>query len=103
MPGGQKKSHGLYSSKVKGNDKGSDNFGNKYAFITGEYSDNKTVKRDCYKGKQIQTGSHVDRDGTAEGKKFKEYIAYASEPFDDNPKVEKVRKTGFYTVRERAC
>jgi hypothetical protein len=99
MPGHEKSAHGLYSSKIKGNNKGSDNFGKPYVFLNGEYSGGKVEQRDCYKGKQIITGSHVDRDGTAEGKKFKEYIAYASEPFDDNAIVEKVRKLGFGTVR----
>jgi hypothetical protein len=90
--------HGLYSSKVKGNDKGSDNFGKPYVFIAGGEYDAKVEKRDCYKGKQIITGSHVNREATEEGKKHKAAIAYVSEPFDDNPTVEKVRKLGFSTV-----
>ena len=95
----QKKSHGVYSSKIKGNDRGCDNFGKAYVFLTGEYTGGKLPVRDCYKGKQIITGSHVDMSKTKEGAKFKEFLAYASEPFDDNAKVEKVRKLGFATVR----
>ncbi len=97
----EKKAHGLYSSKIRGGkvDKGCDNFGTPYIFITGEYTGGKLPQRSCMTGKQIITGSKVDMSKTEMGKKFKEAQAYASEPFDDNPKVEKVRKLGFCTVR----
>ena len=88
----EKRSHGVYSSKTKGNDKAADSFGKPYLFncTLAPYYEAPRDARSVYKGKQIITKTHLPHFSKLE---------YAPEPYDDNAKKEKERKIGFATVR----
>lgn len=96
----KKKNYGLYTAKTKGNDYACDSFGKPYSFINSAapYPDTKKETNPKWQGKQIITGSKVNREATELGKQFAAAIAYAPEPYITDPKVEKVRKMGFGSV-----
>lgn len=93
------KNYGLYTAKTKGNDYACDSFGKAYTFNSTQapFNDDRAETNGKWKGRQIISG-RVDRDKTETGKIFKEAQAYAPEPYDDNPKVEKTRKKAFGSV-----
>lgn len=100
----KKKNYGLYTAKTKGNDYACDSFGKPYTFINSAapYPDTKKETNPKWQGKQIITGSKVNREATELGKQFAQAIAYAPEPYIEDPKVEKVRKMGFGSV-SKSC
>jgi hypothetical protein len=88
----EKRSHGVYSSKTKGNDKAADSFGKAYLFncTLAPYYEAPRDARSVYKGKQMITKTHMPPFSKLE---------YAPEPFADNEKKELERKKGFASVR----
>jgi hypothetical protein len=89
----EKRAHGVYSCKTKGNDKAADSFGKPYLFncTLAPYYEAPRDARSVYKGKQMITKTHLPHFGKLE---------YAPEAYNDNTKKEKERKLGFATVRE---
>ena len=83
--------HGLYSSKHVS--MSTDTFGKQVTFnaTLAPWFDPATApKRDCYKGKQVLSKTHLPPFSKLE---------YAPETFDDSSRKGGDRKTGFGTVR----